>query len=119
MRLLRLADTKTPAMAMDKLEFYVLQADHMLPWYLDKEERLGNGLLSEDVRTVLKATNDTASIDCDDEDDNDDNDDDIVEEAADEAEVEAEADEDGSELSDDSDFGMCMNVQVTLCTFCF
>ena len=46
MRVLRLADLKTPA--MDKLYFYVLQADRMLLQYLkEAEEHVCTGAISE------------------------------------------------------------------------
>jgi hypothetical protein len=46
MRVLRLADQKTPA--MDKLYYYVLQADRMLLQYLkDAEEHVSSGALSD------------------------------------------------------------------------
>ena len=45
MRVLRLADQKTPA--MDKLYFYFLQTDAMLPKYLDSLESQTAGFLSE------------------------------------------------------------------------
>jgi len=46
MRVLRLADLKTPA--MDKLYFYVLQADHMLLQYLkEAEEHVRKGAITE------------------------------------------------------------------------
>ena len=44
MRVLRLADQKSPA--MDKLYFYVLQADAMLPKYLGDLDKHSNGFLS-------------------------------------------------------------------------
>jgi len=46
MRVLRLADQKTPA--MDKLYYYVLQADRMLLQYLkEAEEHVSSGALSD------------------------------------------------------------------------
>ena len=46
MRVLRLADQKTPA--MDKLYYYVLQTDRMLPKYLEEAENLANKFLNND-----------------------------------------------------------------------
>jgi hypothetical protein len=47
MRVLRLADQKTPA--MDKLRYYVLQADRMLPKWLKDAEEHSKHLMSSNV----------------------------------------------------------------------
>lgn len=53
MRVLRLADQKSPA--MDKLYFYVLQADDMLPKYLGDLDKHSNGFLSSTtIASMLK-----------------------------------------------------------------
>lgn len=58
MRVLRLADQKTPA--MDKLYYYVLQADRMLLQYLkEAEEHVSSGALSD---VTLDAMTSASSI---------------------------------------------------------
>ncbi len=56
MRVLRVADLKTPA--MDKLYFYVLQADHMLLQYLkEAEEHVRKGAITELTLNALTLAN--------------------------------------------------------------
>ena len=62
LRILRLGDCKTPG--MDKLLYYVLQADCLLPMHLKSAEEYGEKFLTEEVTEVLDSTNDLASIDC-------------------------------------------------------
>ena len=66
MRILRLADQKTAA--MDKLFYYIKQADRIAPLYLAQAETYHNKL-SIDVLSVMSSTDDLASqiLDNDDE----------------------------------------------------
>ena len=50
MRLLRLADQKTPA--MDKLYYYVLQTDQMLPKYLQDAEECARVFMTKETMTM-------------------------------------------------------------------
>jgi len=84
MRVLRLSDQKTPA--MDKLYYYVLQTDRMLPKYLDDTEKLSKKFLTSD--NVL--TND----DNDGEDDDDDDYDIAAEDVVSGGEEEVDSDDD-------------------------
>ena len=76
MRLLRLADQKTPA--MDKLYFYVLQTDRMLPKYLQDAEDHTRVFLTKETMSAMIA-NSTAGLTSGsgDEDDDDIDDDDL------------------------------------------
>ncbi len=87
MRILRLADQKTAA--MDKLYYYIKQADRVAPYYLAQAELYRNKL-SADVVSVITSTDDLASQDVDAEDD-------------DEVEV---ANDDGEESEDEEDDGL-------------
>ena len=71
MRVLRLADQKSPA--MDKLYFYVLQADAMLPKYLGDLDKHSNGFLSS--TTIASMTSVPSAGDSDSEDNDDSSDD--------------------------------------------
>ena len=77
MRILRLADQKIPA--MDRQEFYVRQADVILPRYLGEVEAIAAELLTKETQSVLNATNDLASENYDEE--NSDSDEDSSEES--------------------------------------
>jgi hypothetical protein len=83
MRVLRLSDQKTPA--MDKLYYYVMQTDRMLPLYLDDAEKLSKKFLTSDNVFVMDRpstagllTNDASDGEDDDDDDDDIEADDIV-----------------------------------------
>jgi hypothetical protein len=78
MRVLRLADQKTPA--MDKLYYYVQQTDRMLPKYLDEAEKLANKFLTSDNVTAMArpSTAGLSSLRNDDDAGEDDNDDDNI-----------------------------------------
>ena len=101
MRVLRLADMKTPG--MDKLEFFVRQADRILPLYLNQAEEQGNGLLSDAIVSILEATDDAASGELGDDSDSEDEE----EESEDEEEVASEDEEEdsGDELDEFADDG--------------
>ncbi len=58
MRILRLADRKIPG--MDKLYYYVLQADRVVPQYLTQAEEFGDAFLTEEVVEVFESTKDAA-----------------------------------------------------------
>ena len=60
MRVLRLADRKIPG--MDKLLFYTLQADRVVPKYLKAAEAFGKTFLTNEVVEVLESTTDLASV---------------------------------------------------------
>ena len=77
MRVLCLADTKTPAMGL--LEFIVNQTDRMLPKYLDEASKVAKNFLSGPMAEVLSSDSYTYSDDTDeeDEDEDDKNDSDI------------------------------------------
>ena len=74
MRVLRLADQKSPA--MDKLYFYVLQADAMLPKYLGDLDKHSNGFLSSTTiaSMTIPSAGDSDSKDNDDSSDDGDGD---------------------------------------------
>jgi hypothetical protein len=79
MRVLRLADQKTPA--MDKLYFYVLQTDEMLPKWLSELDSRSNAFLNTTSITTMEnvalaGESDNESDDSD--DDSDDSDDDSI-----------------------------------------
>ena len=74
MRILRLADQKTAA--MDKLYYYIKQADRVAPLYLAQAETY-HKKLSDDVASIIKCTDDLASQTLDDEEDDDDDDNDM------------------------------------------
>ena len=85
MRVLRLADQKVAA--MDKLHFFVCQANSVMPRYLAEAEHHSTELLTAGIKSVLADKTDLASdtVDSEEEDGND----------------ESEAEE--SEEEDDSD----------------
>jgi len=99
MRVLRLADQKTPA--MDKLYYYVLQTDQMLHKYLEEAENLVNKFLTNDnvMAMARPSTAGLSSLRNDDDagEDDDDEDDDIIdaEDILDGSEVEVDSDDDG------------------------
>ncbi len=97
MRVLRLADQKTPA--MDKLYYYVLQADRLLPKWLTDAEEHSKHLMSSAVWRAMQSSRlgseSDSELSC--TDDSDDSEDDCDSIGAD-----AEA-EDGDEISDDKD----------------
>lgn len=77
MRVLRLADQKTAA--MDKLHYFVLQTERMLPKYLEDAEDRSERLLTDGVKGILADTTDAASIVVDsDGDESDDEESDVV-----------------------------------------
>lgn len=97
MRVLRLADQKTPA--MDKLYYYVLQTDRMLPLYLKKVEDTSNSFLNQTAITTIG--NIPSAGDSDAESDNDeDNDDDCADDDDDEEDDNEDDDEDDNEDED-------------------
>ena len=59
MRVLRLADQKVAA--MDKLHYFLCQANVMLPRYLQEAEHHSTNLLSDGIRKVIEDTTDLAS----------------------------------------------------------
>ena len=69
MRILRLADQKSAA--MDKLHFYIKQADRIAPLYLAQAEKHRDAL-SVGLMSTIKSTNDLASVDLEDKQDEDD-----------------------------------------------
>ena len=69
MRVLCLADQKTPA--MDKLYFYTLQTDIMLPKYLSELEKQSNNFLSTTTARVMgniQSAGDSSGSDNDEDD---------------------------------------------------
>jgi hypothetical protein len=97
MCVLRLADQKTPA--MDKLYYYVLQADRMLPKWLTDAEEHGKHLMSSAIWRAMQSSRLCSESDSElsGTDDSDDSEDDC-----DSVGAYAEA-EDGGEISDDED----------------
>ena len=83
MRVLCLSDQKTPA--MDKLYYYVLQTDRMLPKYLDDAEKLSKKFLTSDNVFIMDrpSTAGLTSLTNDDNDGEEDDDDDYDIEAED------------------------------------
>jgi hypothetical protein len=85
---------------MDKLYYYVLQTDRMLPKYLDEAEKLANKFLTSDNVTAM-ARPSTAGLSSlrnyDDAGEDDDDDDNIIdaEDILDGSEVEVDSDDDG------------------------
>ena len=75
MRVLRLADQKSPA--MDKLYYYVIQTDQMLLKYIADAEESGGVLLTESTLEGMKSQ--SAGISDDDMEDESDGDDDVEE----------------------------------------
>ena len=68
MRVLRLADQKVPA--MDKLHYFVMQANRIMPKYLLEAEHHRNSL-TEGIKSVMQETTDLASQEVESEDDDD------------------------------------------------
>ena len=71
MRVLRLADQKTAA--MDKLHFFVCQANTIMPRYLAEAEHHATHLLTDGIKEVLADKTDLASVEVDNEEDDDSN----------------------------------------------
>ena len=69
MRILRLADQKIPA--MDKLAYFIYQADRLTPQYLSEAE-VHIPKLSEGIMDIIDSTDDVASEALDESDDEDD-----------------------------------------------
>ena len=71
MRVLRLADQKVAA--MDKLHFFVCQANSVMPRYLAEAEHHMNELVTDGIKAVLADKTDLASevVDAEEEDDSD------------------------------------------------
>ena len=69
MHVLRIADQKTPA--MEKLFYFVLQTDLMIPKWIKDAEYHSNKLFPPGVKNILEDTKDAASVavESDDEDD--------------------------------------------------
>ena len=106
MRILRLADQKTPA--MDKLYYYVLQTDKQLPKWMKIAEDHGYELLTDPVLEVMRGDSFTRidpiiDVSVDDDDDGDDEDDDDDEDDEDEDDNEDAGQESGGIMSDTSD----------------
>ena len=104
MRVLQLADQKTPA--MDKLFYYVSQTDRMLPKYLgDVQERSARLLSDATINTIDTSTFSAGVSDDDDDSDSSDEDDDDNVSGGDDAEsVESEFESDDSgEVDGDDD----------------
>ena len=98
MRLLRLADQKIAA--MDKVYYYVLQTDRMLPFWLDDAQKHAAHLITDETVQVFEGGGDTVNangnnVEADSSADEDDEDDDDVSAAGSDAE--------GEEENDDSD----------------
>ena len=103
MRILRLADKKTAG--MDKLYYFVLQADRVLPKYLKLAERTEDSWMTDEHKEVMDGTDDLASQHVDDVDEvefefsDDDEEEEPVNEAGEEVDADAE-----EEDSDDDDY---------------
>ena len=77
MRVLRLADQKTPSMGL--LEYFVRQADRIIPKYLKEAEEVSKRFMTETMRTVMEssvnststANRDSSEGDSDEESDDD------------------------------------------------
>jgi len=94
MRVLRLADQKVAA--MDKLHFFVCQANAIMPRYLAEAEHHATHLLTAAVKVVLADKTDLASVVVDNEEEDDSS--------------ESEAEESSDENDDDSeDDGLVRN----------
>ena len=99
MRVLRLADQKTPA--MDKLFYYVSQTDRMLPKYLGNVQERSGRLLSDATINAIDTSTFSAGVSDDDDDsDGSDEDDDDNESGGDDAES-VESDDSGEVDGDD------------------
>lgn len=94
MRVLRLADQKTPG--MDKLYYYVLQADRMLPKWLTDAEEHSKHLMSSSIWRAMETPRLGSESDIEDNVTDDSEDD------CDSVEADAEA-ENGDEISEDED----------------
>jgi hypothetical protein len=86
MRVLRLADQKSPA--MDKLYYYVLQTDAMLPKYLGDLEGHSNGFLTSETIASMMSVPSAGDSDSEDNDDSSDDGDEDVEQDDDESDDE-------------------------------
>ena len=128
MRILRLADQKTPA--MDKLYYYVLQTDKQLPKWMKIAEDHGKELLTDPVLEVMRGASFTnaqlidpivdTSIDDDDEDYDDEDEDDEDEDVDDD-----DNDNDqavpvlGQEIDGEDNVETTNNRQVLICSNSF
>lgn len=74
LRILRLADQKVPA--MDKLAYFITQADRLTPQFLAGAEQ-NVERLSEGIMEIIQDTTDIASEELDEEDDSDMEEDDV------------------------------------------
>ena len=97
MRVLRLADQKTPA--MDKLYFFVLQTDRMLPLWLGDAEEKEKTLLSGDVLACMSGNSMPAGSEEEEEEDLSDDDDGL----GDDGDITSEHEQNGMEVYDDHD----------------
>ena len=88
MRVLRLADQKSPA--MDKLYYYVLQTDAMLPKYLGDLEGHSNGFLTSETIASMMSVPSAGDSDSEENDDSSDDGDEDVEQDDDESDNEDE-----------------------------
>ena len=96
MHVLRLADQKTPA--MDKLYFFVLQTDRMLPLWLGDAEEKEKTLLSGDVLACMSGNSMPAGSE--EEEDLSDDDDGLGD---DDGDITSEHEQNGMEVYDDHD----------------
>ena len=96
MRILRLADKKKGG--MEKLYYFVLQADRVLPKYLKIAEQTADAWITEEHKEVLDKTDDLASMEEDDDEYESDS-----EDEGDEAVVEGEEDQDYEEDCEDEE----------------
>ena len=103
MRILCLADKKTAV--MDKLYYFVLQADHILPKYLKLAEQTEDSWVTDKHKKVMDGTDDLASQEVDDADEvefefiDDDEEEDLLNEAREDVDA-----DDEEEDSDDDDY---------------
>ena len=99
MRVLRLADQKTPA--MDKLFYYVSQTDRMLLKYLGDVRERSASLLSDATSNAIDTSTFSAGVSDDDSDGSDTDDDDNEEPGSDDAESVESNDSGEAEDGDD------------------
>ena len=81
MRVLRLADQKVAA--MDKLHFFVCQANTTMPRFLKEAEHHSNNLVTPAMTAVLADKTDLASAKVDDDEDDDDSEEEEMEDDSD------------------------------------
>ena len=103
MRILCLADQQIPA--MDKLHYYVLQTDKLLPKYLKIAEDDSFRILEMDrtytAMSFMSSMTDAYSNESDDDNNEDDDDDDDDDDADDEDDDGDDDDDEGSDSGDD------------------